>query len=415
MDYGPLIREVVKTYELPTSLESRIVAIAERRVHELHLNSTVKVYNYVDYLVGRFTAREEDKVTFSLDTSKFEDAKTFQQKLGVDDPNLAAYTERVYLQQQPLPNISVSEIVGILRGHLSELDVNILLQLMNQGVNVFDSSTKDLLLNRDHVVSQIPLIQERLYNLAQAYGRDGRLILPPRPIVYVKFNPEPYIRFGIRNYNGNPIAFFNAHPEVYGGIKNAGELWVFDKPLAEALYNGGQTSIAFPEYQPNTLAQSRVERILNSMASHFNYIHIFEDERFGLVGRVLNWKKYYGGSIRSVHSPTSEPEFIIKKPQRMIPYYKLEIFPFESDDGLHTLIENWSNGPSIRWGDSRGAHVANAFKKVDELQDGDVRSVRVQFYEIPELCLARFPARLKSRKRTEEPKAPDALEEKLST
>ena len=51
MDYSVLIGEVVRTYELPARLESRIITIANKRVHELHLNTVAHVYNYVDYFV----------------------------------------------------------------------------------------------------------------------------------------------------------------------------------------------------------------------------------------------------------------------------------------------------------------------------------------------------------------------------
>ncbi|HLC60015.1 MAG TPA: hypothetical protein VJJ52_01150 [Candidatus Nanoarchaeia archaeon] len=417
MDYSVLIGEVVRTYELPARLESRIITIANKRVHELHLNTVAHVYNYVDYLVERFNPRREDKVTFSLDTSKRNDARTLQEKIGIEDPNLAIYTQRAYQHQEPSNPASSAEVLDILRGNLSELDFNILLQIMNMGVNVFTSPPEELLLSKEAVISQIPQIQERVEILTRRYERDGRIVIPARPIVYVRFNPELYIKFGRRRYNGNPIAVYEANREVYDGMSR-GKLSYFDKGLYGALLKSGQIDIAIPKPtriprpiripRLSSLPQSEVDGILNTMASRFTYIHLVDDERFGrfgLVGRVLNWNSIYIGQNAQKNERVSEPKFVIIKPRGIKPIGKPQTFPFRDDDELHLLAENWYPYGSIqRW--SKGPHIANAFRKIDDFQDGERRKIKVQFYEIPEGCLGKFPDK---QNQNEELKVPNSL------
>lgn len=109
MDYGNLIREVVKTYELPQRLEARIVRIAERRIAEQHLNTASDVYSYVDYLAERFTRSRQDRLTVSLDAKLKHDSKTtFLDTIGAQDPNLLA------LQAPPPQIVMVPEFLKFL-------------------------------------------------------------------------------------------------------------------------------------------------------------------------------------------------------------------------------------------------------------------------------------------------------------
>lgn len=272
MSYEGFVRQIVETYSLAPRLAERIIRIADRRIAELSINSQGDVYRYVDYLVGKFNPRREDRLTSSLDTSKRDYARTLQQKIGVEDSNLVIYTQRAYQQQEPHnPNsptepISPAEVLNILRGNLSELDFNILLQMMNMGANVFNFPPEELLLSKETMVSKIAQIQERLETLAQTYGRDGRLAIPPRPIVYVHFHPKLYIRFASRQYNGNPLTFFEANSSAYEGMGRL-ELSKFDHGLYRALVKAGQIHLAIPQNNQgisNILSTEETKKVVDA-------------------------------------------------------------------------------------------------------------------------------------------------------
>ena len=87
-------------------------------------------------------------------------------------------------------------------------------------------------------------IQERLSEVVYKYERDGRLVLPARTIVAIRFTPLS-IRFGRRNYNGNPLGYFLEHKDDYGGMSRA-ELASFDGGLYRVLRKHRQLSEAIP-------------------------------------------------------------------------------------------------------------------------------------------------------------------------
>ncbi len=156
--------------------------------------------------------------------------------VGEEDGNLAL------LKSDPQrERVGIREAVDSLRQHLDPIDLVILEKLLDR------IKTREFLVSPDTLVDRVDQIRERVKQIAGAFQREGRVLVPTRPIIYIEFNPL-YVRYGRRNYGGNPLAFFLAHQDVYEGMtKN--HLKHFDEPLYQALWKSGQLDVAIPEDQ----------------------------------------------------------------------------------------------------------------------------------------------------------------------
>ena len=121
-----------------------------------------------------------------------------------------------------------------------------------------------------------------------------------------------------------------------------------------------------------------------------NYIRLANHPKLDLVGRMLDWKSYYG-SVGTPHVKelVSTPVFVVTNPKSVRRVGKPQNFPYhgttplQRDDYLHTIIENWM----IRI--ERGDRVANAFRRT-EVNLGKEPEATAQFYFVPEDCLRRI-------------------------
>jgi hypothetical protein len=261
MAYDDFIREIVKSHGLAPRLQEKIISIAIRRVNELTINTQDGVYGYVDYLVEKFTQSGEERfLTVSLDSKVgHESDATFMDFLGEQDRNLMAIQNPPAVQ----PYSNVSDIVNSLRGKLSNADFAVLVQIAREGINPLISSPKEIAIPKDEVMANVPKIMERLEILAAAYERNGKLVIPPRPIVRVQFDPKLYIQFAPRRYNGNPIDFFRANHEAYEGMSRA-ELADFDKGIYGALLKARQVHLAIPSVSYRHFPQWKIDSIVGA-------------------------------------------------------------------------------------------------------------------------------------------------------
>ncbi len=230
----------------------------------MSLDRPNEIYSYVDYLVGRFTRSREERLTFSLDNQLNHDSKTtFREIIGTQYQNLTG----IQSPSDVPHDASINEMIEIMRGKLNDLDFGILVQLLHNGTNPSNTSPEDLTLTKDDVISRLPQIQERVETLARTYERDGRLVIPRRPIVYVQFDPVFYIKFGRRNYDGDPLTLFNADRNVYEGMSRS-EFAKFDPGFAQALREANQMSLAIPQTNysgsNNYLKPHQVKRVVDS-------------------------------------------------------------------------------------------------------------------------------------------------------
>lgn len=133
------------------------------------------------------------------------------------------------------------DLIPVLNRHLNEADVRLLNQLARQSENslsiILDVSLKE-------IKNNISEISDRLHQVAARFKKNGRWMVPKRPIRQVQFGPLS-LTFDRRSYGGNPLAFFRQH-KIYGGLGRE-ELYHFDRGLYEALQKAGQLDEAIPE------------------------------------------------------------------------------------------------------------------------------------------------------------------------
>jgi len=243
MDDEDLIRFITGTYDLSPKLEDKIARIATSNIREFYIGGFDSIYGYIAHLVERFRIPYGERVALRLDSRISPDTETrFDHFFGSDDPDLSSLFEEQGDSLDKKPRVAVDVALSILRGQLDEIDLALLGQLIRQ-----TSNQGDLLLDTpmEEIAAKAPQIQQRVEELAHRYERDGRVVIPRRPIVTVDFNPLE-IGFGRRTYNGNPLAVYMQYPPI---IKRMGrrEFAHFDRGLYQSLLTHDQLDDAIPE------------------------------------------------------------------------------------------------------------------------------------------------------------------------
>ena len=206
---------IIQSYHLPRNLERRLISIGVRRISELHINSFEERYNYLSYLVEKFTS-------------------PFITRLGESVNEIPSRKT----QRTKEKTITAREALNCIRSHLGWVDYLLLCQLV-------DNPENPLNVTRDQLLDRVPIIQKRLESLAKKYEKQGRLVIPKRPIIHVDFDPLS-IKFKRRNYQGDPLSFFREHKRTYGELSRT-ELSEFDRGLYRSLLKHGQLEQAIPE------------------------------------------------------------------------------------------------------------------------------------------------------------------------
>ncbi|MBI4163790.1 MAG: hypothetical protein HY512_02930 [Candidatus Aenigmarchaeota archaeon] len=194
------------------------------------------------------------------------DGKVFV-SLGSEDNNLQV----LFNGQNTEKTIMVSEALDVLKSRLDDLDFKLLQQLFSR----VDGELA-LSLSGDRLAENAELIQSRIRELAQTYERDGRIVIPRRPIIHIEFNPL-YVKYGRRRYNGNPLAFFLQHQDVYGEMSR-GQLRNFDPGLYHTLRRQGLLQKAIPEIyldrptRTHTLPKEEQQRIAQKLAENNGFV-----------------------------------------------------------------------------------------------------------------------------------------------
>ncbi|MBI4149832.1 hypothetical protein HY488_00350 [Candidatus Woesearchaeota archaeon] len=232
-----ILEQIIKTYDLPQPLQARVFRMASYHVEREGLHTFNEVYHYVAGLVERCQERWDAKYDLRLDHFvQDDDSKsmlinilTYERDPAQEDASLA-YEKRV----------SINEAIAGLQPYLSEAEHTLLLKLAK---NVPEESLAGSI---DEVIEHASKIKERLGVLAQLQQEERRLAHPERPIVYVNLDSQkPSIQFGRRDYDGNPLAFYQRHRELYGGMSQ-NELHHFDPGLYRALEKHHQLDHAIP-------------------------------------------------------------------------------------------------------------------------------------------------------------------------
>ena len=252
------VESILQTYDIPQGLRERIRTIASRRCAEWQFESFADQYAYIAELVERFTMPWIERHAARLDQPVFEDGRqTLHDYIGSQDSALKS----LILGKSPLKALHAREIVNILERHLPQGHLAFIEDLL------CSRAEKSLWsFSADRVAKHVPSIVTTLKLLEQRYGRNGRIVLPPRPIKTVtrQSNGELKIRYGDRRYNGDPLAFFEEHADVYGGLTRRG-LQKFDPGLYQAIRLSGQMSSAIPirVFAPGRpISKDQIDRII---------------------------------------------------------------------------------------------------------------------------------------------------------
>lgn len=254
------IEFIVKSYSLSPRLEERIIQIALRRVNELSISGFNDIYSYITGLVEAFNMPFTEKLAMRLDSAVRDSKKTFHELIGQDELAAGfADEDEEETEEDKLGEMPLDDIICRLEGKLGQKELDVLKQLSLQyGHLSLPCDITTIEENADDIA-------ERLKQLIQTYERDGKFIMPKRPIIYIRFNPLA-IRFGKRRYNGNPLAYFREHIKTYKGMSRK-ELSRYDQSLYLSLCKSNQIVIAIPHTKRKIVTKEDIPAIIQAHAS----------------------------------------------------------------------------------------------------------------------------------------------------
>lgn len=262
------IRSIIETYELPNSLEDKILAIANQNIPAYSPGSSQSNYDYIASLVDKFTRPYEDRFLKSLDEAVGpDDRRTRHELIGGHDYSL----KELIPGKNQRKRLHAHELIELLEDHLERPYLELISDLLP------GTEAESFLwgLSPKHVTGDMDSIKKVLLNLEAKYGSRGTIILPPRPIISVRRNSQELdIRFGARKYNGNPLAFYESNQEIYQGMGRT-ELARFDQGMYQSLRVANQLDQAIPEkrYKPGKkLSKEQVNLILKTFKANGGHL-----------------------------------------------------------------------------------------------------------------------------------------------
>lgn len=232
------ICQLIETYELPPKLEERILAIALRKVEEESIDNFAQAYREISNLVDIFKTPRAERHAVRLDHAQSnDDERTYHETIGEIDRTLESISEE-----------PVSEIIDIVPQQvLDQLEEKVDEHVLMKMKEIFgEYMTIQVGLNPEEVVQSRSVIEERAKKLFDKFMINGQVKIPRRPIKRVTFQPELRIEFGVRRFNGNPLAFFRENNDVYGRMSRR-QLQQFDSGLYANLLSLDQLEEAIPE------------------------------------------------------------------------------------------------------------------------------------------------------------------------
>jgi len=256
------VEEIVDSYaELSEKQKKRIIYAAKRGIEEFGITSFDHQYQYIADLVEKWNSPWSEKKAMRLDAPiSDEPVDTFEQLIGKRDLKLedlfedvSHYQEKTVKKEDLFKDslsedddgknpLSTAEIFDILSKEIGENNVLLLKQLSGKKDDVLH------IISKEELLSIVPKIQERMAGVGERYNRDGKIIIPQRPIKDIRFTEEGLeIKFGQRDWRKtDPLTFFKKHRDIYGGMSQ-NELKIFDSGLHDALKKNGQFQEIFPE------------------------------------------------------------------------------------------------------------------------------------------------------------------------
>ncbi len=245
-------RWIVGTYDLPHKLEQGVTRFAIERLNYSKKNfysvTFDDLYRDIAWLIDDvFKVPYEARRVSSLDSRIV--WGTLYDSIGKEDEQE---------EEKEKPKLSISKVVNALRNRLDLPYLDAINELLSIKSGTHEYA--DLLWSITPDKIDTRLLEERLQELRDRYERDGRLVIPPRPISAIRFKPLS-IEFGRRRYNGNPIALFRENFEAYKD-RSRSRLSSFDSGIYRALRIYGQLELAIPEkIITNSLPQEKIAEI----------------------------------------------------------------------------------------------------------------------------------------------------------
>lgn len=234
------IEAIVATYDLSPAFSKRISRIAAIRINERGISSFNEAYTLISNLIEKWQSiHSETYNSFSLD-SKQASGDFLHDRIGREDEymkRLFEDNENICSKEHHFKEI-MSTLEKILEGKYLTFLNQLFSSLKNQEEKTFGVELEEL---RNDSTG----VRERLDEIARRFKVDGRLAIPPVPIVEIKFNPL-FIRFQQRDFDGNPLAYFLSHNDVYKDVSRS-QLKRIDPYLYVALLRANQLDIAIPQ------------------------------------------------------------------------------------------------------------------------------------------------------------------------
>ncbi len=250
----PDVNYLVSTYELPPSLAGRIGRIVEREHHQDPFSSFDVMYDRVAYLVDRL-GRSREEGGIRLDYQPKGDGTLFKHGLFAHPLDFQRAETAEGCPSEP--GLTVVEALSLLLSKLTPAQRTVIEYLVREsrryeqerysrsGEGVEDVYTSTSIFSPQLLEHSDELVA-RLEELVRTYTINGTVLIPRRPIVHVRWKPELWVRYGRRNFGGNPLQFFRDHVDVYGRFRTELALRQFDSGLASALRRAGQLHEAIP-------------------------------------------------------------------------------------------------------------------------------------------------------------------------
>lgn len=250
------VEEIVNSYEgLSNQQKQKIVEIAKRRIEDFGITSFDRQYQYVADLVEKWQSPWQESLSMSLDAPiKDGENNSFSQIIGETDPQFEDLFQEM-TEEEPL---DMGQVLSIFEKELDVEDINFLQSSWERIKNMSFSSSEE------ENLTSVFKVQQRIKQLKEKYNKNGKLIVPIRPIKEINFEDQQnIIVFGFRSWRDtDPLDFFRKHKDVYGGMTRS-ELWKFDSGLFAALHKVNKIAEAIPEVSPVAvhLSPKQIEKI----------------------------------------------------------------------------------------------------------------------------------------------------------
>jgi len=202
---------ILSTFEISEKVSRKVRYIVDSELKEVGFPHFDLLYRRIADLVEVYAhGHYEERFMVRLDQKKSpDDNRTLHDLLGRNDENFIQIEgDDSSSTEDHRGRISLGDAVDMLFGELPPEEAELLRQLSK------NSSEEDLFLSEQEVLGFVPKVREGLHKLLHEYGKDGRLLIPRRPIVEVKWDPNLRVKFGRRDFNGSPLQFFLDNIEV---------------------------------------------------------------------------------------------------------------------------------------------------------------------------------------------------------